>query len=57
MSIDVTVKIITLPEDQLQENYEEGEESGGADREDELANAMSLLLDSLLVKYSLSLCV
>jgi hypothetical protein len=46
---DVTVKIITLPEDQVQEEMEtEGEKEGGMDREDDLANAMSLLLDSLL---------
>jgi hypothetical protein len=46
---DVTVKIITLPEDQVQEEMEtEGGVEGGTGREDDLANAMSLLLDSLL---------
>ena len=41
------MKIITLPEDQVQE---EMETEGGTGREDHLADAMSLLLDSLLVK-------
>ncbi|CAI7989287.1 Protein OS-9 [Geodia barretti] len=46
---DVTVKIITLPEDQVQEEMEtEGGVEGGTGREDHLADAMSLLLDSLL---------
>ena len=45
------MKIITLPEDQVQEEMEnEGGVEGGTGREDDLANAMSLLLDSLLVK-------
>ena len=68
---DITVKIITLPEEQLQEMETEEEGGGGGeggeggeggvggmggssgisgqDREENLANAMSLLLDSLLV--------
>ena len=47
----MTVKIVTLPEDQLQELEGEGgeEEVVGRDREGDLTNAMSMLLDSLLV--------
>ena len=52
---DVTVKIVTLPEDQLQELEGEGgeEEVVGRDREGDLTNAMSMLLDSLLVSSKL----
>ena len=56
---DVTVKIVTLPEDQLRQMEGEGEgeevESGrnGRDRDQELTNAMSLFLDSLLVSLKI----
>ena len=64
----MTVKIVTLPEDQLQELESElgedgegegevGEKEGGVSgqvSEDNLTAAMALLLDSLLVSKSLS---
>lgn len=47
LCVDVTVKIITLTEDKVQEEGGDGDAVG--DRDGDLTNAMSRLLDSLLV--------